>query len=83
MHIDTLNLEHIKVILDHSKFARNSKAAHCRMKWTEIPHLGNKSSSPMGTILPCTCRGYFGISLCTLPCKMHHCALCDMCTLKI
>ena len=80
MHIDTFNLEHIKAILGHLKLAHNSKRACRRMKWTKIQHLRNICSSHMGTIGPRTCQGYFGISLCTFPCKMHHCTLCDTCT---
>ncbi len=40
IHVDTFNLEHIKVILDHSKLARNSRTAHHRMKWTKFGILG-------------------------------------------
>ncbi len=39
MHTDTLNLEHIKVILGHSKLARKSKKAYRRMKWRKNRHV--------------------------------------------
>ncbi len=50
MHMDTFDLEHIKVILSQSKLACNSKTAYHRMKWTKIRRLGNICSSYMGTI---------------------------------